>query len=414
MTLSEKLRPSSFSNVEGQKDIVRWMKRVVNSKKPLSILLIGPPGSGKTTLALIYARSFDCYFKKMSAIFNGMADLKKVLAESKKTPLFSKQTILFIDEIHRFNKAQQDAFLQHIEEGSLVLIGATTENPSFSLNNALLSRMHVLNLEPLEDEDLEEIIRRYEKIKKSPLELTKKAREYLIKSSDGDARHLINVLENMQNYKSSIDEEGLKNIIARKAPLYDRDGEYHFNLISALHKSIRGSDPDASIYWLCRMLNGGEDPLYIARRLIRIASEDIGLADIEALQVAINSKKAFETLGSPEGELAIAQATIYLALSPKSNSLYLAYEEAKKEAKETSKLPPPKHILNAPNSYMKKLGYGDGYIYDHDSKNTFSGQNYFPNKLKRRSFYRPKEVGMERDMKKRLEYFTKLRKKLKG
>lgn len=396
--LSEKLRPKNLSDVSGQKDLIHTIGRVVQSGKPLSLLLFGPPGCGKTTIARLYAQSFQLPFVSLSAVFNSTTELKKILKEGHDTPLFNRQTLIFVDEIHRFNRAQQDIFLPFLEDGSLVLVGATTENPSFVLNNALLSRLRVLKLEPLDNSSLEEILNRYETTVR-PLKLTSEERERLIAFSQGDARHLLNLIENL--------EQGLS--IQKKPALYDRHQEGHFNLISALHKSIRGSDPDAALYWFARMLEGGEDPLYLGRRLIRMASEDIGLADVEALGVALNGWNVFNMLGSPEGELALAQVVVYLSLCPKSNAVYTAYGEARKIASETGHLDPPKHILNAPTKLMKDFGYGKEYQYDHDTPQGFSGDEYFPEEVGRQTFYKPVERGFEREMKKRLEYFTRLR-----
>lgn len=414
--LAERLRPKHISEVVGQAHLLGengWIKRSIDNKNPSSFLLFGPPGSGKTTIARLYAQALNCSFKALSAIFSGIADIKKIVSDIKETPLLHKQTILFIDEIHRFNKAQQDAFLPLVEDGTIILIGATTENPSFCLNNALLSRMTVLTLNPLSFEDLEAILKNYEsKIK--PLALKEKERHYLIELSSGDGRYLLNMVESIENYNKELDLKSLQKLLQRKASLYDKHGEYHFNLISALHKSVRSSDPDASLYWLSRMLAGGEDPLYLARRLIRMAAEDIGLADPQALSLAISAYNTYQMLGSPEGEIALAQITIYLALSPKSNSVYTAYSEALEEAKKTSHIAPPMHILNAPTGLMKSMGYGKDYIYDHDTEYCFSGQECFPEEMKRSSYYKPQERGFEREMKKRLEYFSKLREKIKN
>ena len=412
--LAERLRPQTLSHVVGQDHLVGsdgYITRIVQAKRPLSILLFGPPGCGKTTIARLYARAFHLPFVSLSAVFNSTTDLKKILKEGQETPLLNRQTLLFVDEIHRFNRAQQDIFLPFLEDGSLVLIGATTENPSFVLNNALLSRLRVLNLQALDDGALIQILSQYEeKIGRLPLD--EEARKFLIALSQGDGWHLLNLLENLETSPpSSWDVATLSRLLQKRSPLYDRHQEGHFNLISALHKSIRGSDPDAALYWLCRMLDGGEDPLYIARRMIRLAAEDVGLADPHALSVALNGWNVYHMLGSPEGELAIAEVVIYLALAPKSNAVYVAYGEAKKDAAKTGHLNPPKEILNAPTKLMKEWGYGKNYEYDHDAPQGFSGQEYFPEEMERKSYYHPIERGFERDMKKRLEYFTQLRNK---
>lgn len=398
LPLSEKLRPNSFSNVSGQREIVETIEAIVRNGKPLSLLFYGPPGCGKTTLARLYAKSFNLPLVSLSAVLNTTQELKKILKEGHDSPLFCRQTIVFVDEIHRFNRAQQDIFLPFIEDGTLILIGATTENPSFALNNALLSRLRVLKLESLVPEALEEILKKYEE-SVSPLSLSDEEKKRLIADSQGDARHLLNMIENISG--------GLK--IQKKLPLYDRSQEGHYNLISALHKAVRGSDPDAALYWFARMLEGGEDPLFLARRIIRMAAEDIGLADPNALTVALNAWNVYKMLGSPEGELALAEAVIYLALSPKSNAVYTAYGAARKLAGDTGHLDPPKHILNAPTHLMKEFGYGKDYQYDHELPNGFSGANYFPESMQRQSFYHPVERGFEREMKKRLAYFQSLR-----
>ncbi len=394
--LSEKLRPKNFHDIVGQKELVQTIEKIVQTGKPLSLLFFGPPGCGKTTLARLYAKSFQLPFVSLSAVFDSTTELKKLLKEGRDSPLFSRQTLVFVDEIHRFNRAQQDLFLPFLEDGSLILVGATTENPSFVINNALLSRLRVLKLEHLSEEALEQILERYE-ASSQPIDGEEKKR--LIESAGGDARHLLNMLENM--------EKGIG--IQKKPPLYDRHQEGHYNLISALHKSVRGSDPDAALYWFTRMLDGGEDPLYIGRRLIRMAAEDIGLADPNALQVAMNGWHVYHMLGSPEGELALAEVVVYLALSPKSNAIYIAFKKAKALASDTGHLDPPKHILNAPTKLMKEFGLGKDYNYDHDLPEGFSGDDYFPDKVERQSFYQPVERGFEREMKKRLEYFQKLR-----
>lgn len=407
--LAERLRPQNLSEIVGQDHLMDYLHQTIKSGSPHSLLLCGPPGCGKTTLARLYAHSFRLPFISASAVFQSIAELKKRLMESQENPLLFRQTILFIDEIHRFNRAQQDLFLPFLENGSLILIGATTENPSFALNNALLSRMRVLVLKQLEIFDLEKILTRYEKLNK-PLPVEPEARTMIINLAQGDGRHLLNMIENLESAQLERgDIATITKYLQKRAANYDKHQDGHFNLISALHKSIRGSDPDAALYWLCRMLEGGEEPLYIARRLIRMASEDVGLADPQALNVALAGRQAYETMGSPDGELAIAQVAVYLALAPKSNAIYTAFDQAKELAKQSGHRDPPPWILNAPTQFMKEQGYGDGYIYDHDTPHGFSGQNYFPQDIGRHSFYRPVERGFEREMKKRLEYFEKLR-----
>jgi putative ATPase len=409
--LAEQLRPHTLTEISGQDHLIGsdgLITRIIEGKRPLSILLWGPPGSGKTTIARLYAKAFNAEFIAFSAIFHGTADLKKLIEENKKNPLFQTQKIIFVDEIHRFNKAQQDAFLPFIEDGTFILVGATTENPSFALNNALLSRLRVLTLRSLSETALEQIVARYEKTF-SPLPLTPHARTVLVQLAQGDGRHLLNMIENLQNTTTTLDTPHLLKFVQRRSALYDKHEEGHHNLISALHKSVRGSDPDAALYWLARMLEGGEAPEYIARRMVRMAVEDIGLADPEALSITLNAWRAFDQLGSPEGELALAQAIIYLALAPKSNAAYTAFSEAKQLASETTHLNPPAIILNAPTALMRELGYGKGYAYDHDTPDAFSGQNYFPDGMPRPSFYKPAPRGFEREMDKRLAYFSRLR-----
>lgn len=410
--LSERLRPQLLSDIAGQDHLVGaggYITRIIRGGKPLSILLFGPPGSGKTTIARLYAKAFDLPFVTFSAVMNCSADLKRVLKEGQDTPLLHRQTLLFVDEIHRFNRAQQDIFLPFLEDGTIILIGATTENPSFVLNNALLSRLRPLALEALHPSALHQIIRRYEAMV-NPLPLDEEGRKFLVDLSQGDGRHLLNLLENLETSPPDVwNVTHLSQILQKRSALYDRHQEGHFCLISALHKSIRGSDPDAALYWLCRMLEGGEDPLYLARRLIRIASEDVGLADPQALQIALNGWNTFNMLGSPEGELAIAQVALYLALAPKSNALYKAYGEARQQAAQTGHLNPPKTIINAPTKLMKEMGCGKGYQYDHDTAKGFSGQDYFPETMERPSYYHPVERGFEREMVKRIAYFKQLR-----
>lgn len=415
--LAEKLRPQEIDHIVGQEHLTGsggLLAHSIQQKRPLSILLWGPPGCGKTTLAKLYAKQFDAKFVSLSAVTSGVADLKRIIGEIESQPLFHKLTFLFIDEIHRYNKAQQDLILPYLEKGTFVLIGATTENPSFSLNNALLSRLRVLTLNALSNDSLDLILKRYE-AQYHPLNLSEQARQHLIQLAHGDGRYLLNMVESLMGVedKEPLSVEKLTQLLQRRAALFDRDGEGHYNLISALHKSVRGSDPDASLYWLNRMIEGGEDPLFICRRMIRMAVEDIGLADPQALNVAVAARDAYQMLGSPEGDLALAQTIVYLALAPKSNAVYVANNQAKECAKKSSQLPPPSIILNAPTKLMKELGYGAGYEYDHETPHGFSGQRYFPEELPTPEFYRPVERGFEREMKKRLDYFTQLRKKLK-
>lgn len=415
--LAEVMRPKKLEEVIGQPHLVGeegFLTQLIKKKTPLSVIFWGPPGCGKTSLARLYAKAFDMRFEILRPAFSGIADLKKIITDNEKTPLFNQGIFLFVDEIHRFNKAQQDAFLPFLEDGTITLVGATTENPSFHLNNALLSRVRVLTLLPLDKTALELILEKYETLY-SPLPISSEARDYLITLAQGDGRYLLNLIENIQAIKNDeiLNLEQLQKILQKRAPLYDKEGEVHYNLISALHKSVRGSDPDAALYWLCRMLEGGEEPLFLARRLIRMATEDIGNADPQALPLAVAARDTYEMLGSPEGELALAQVTVYLALAPKSNAIYTAYNEARAEAARTTQLSPPEIILNAPTKLMKELGYGKGYMYDPDTPDGFSGQEYFPKDLGRRNYYKPVERGFEREMNKRIDYFNRLREKLK-
>lgn len=413
--LAEQFRPQMLDEIVGQDHLIGkegLITKIVQSQTPLSLILWGPPGCGKTSIARLYAKAFSIRFVSLSATFSGIADIKKIVQEAEAHPLFSKGTLLFVDEIHRFNKAQQDAFLPFVEKGTLILVGATTENPSFHLNNALLSRVRVLPVQPLDTCALTLLLEKYEK-KRKPLPLTQESKGALLAMCQGDGRYLFNLLENIQteNVEALIDLETLHTLVQNRSAHYDRGDDQHYNLISALHKSVRGSDPDASLYWLARMLEGGEGPLYIARRMIRMAVEDIGLADPQALTIAIAARDAYEMLGSPEGELALAQTIVYLALAPKSNSVYTAFSIAQKDAKQTTHFPPPATILNAPTTLMKSFGYGKGYQYDHDTEAGFSGQEYFPQEMERKKYYSPIERGFEREMKKRLEYFERLREK---
>jgi putative ATPase len=377
-----------------------------------SLILWGGPGVGKTTIARLLADAAGLRFTQLSAVFSGVADLKRAFEEAaRKLATSGEATLLFVDEIHRFNRAQQDGFLPVVENGTVVLVGATTENPSFALNSALLSRCQVLVLRRLDEDALEALLVRAEQEIGEPLRLTPEARATLRAMADGDGRYLLNMVEQLSSLKDQtlLDPAGLSTLLAKRAALYDKDREEHYNLISALHKSLRGSDPDAALYWFARMLTGGEDARYIARRLTRFAAEDIGMADPQALPLAIAAWETFERLGSPEGELALAQLVTYLGTAPKSNAVYTAFKAALRAAKATGSLPPPAHILNAPTRLMKEIGYGKGYAYDHDEADGFSGQNYFPDGMKREQFYRPTERGFEREVTRRLDSWAQLR-----
>ena len=420
--LADRLRPKALAEVVGQDHLVGpegSLSRVLKSGRLPSLILWGPPGSGKTTIARLLAGETDLVFEQMSAIFSGVQDLRKAFERARSLREQGRGTLLFIDEIHRFNRAQQDSFLPHMEDGTITLVGATTENPSFELNAALLSRAMVLTLNRHDDAALEDLLQRSEKETGRPLPVDPDARDALKSMADGDGRAIINLAEDVFSAVSlkgrPLNREGLVKLVQRRAPIYDKSREGHYNLISALHKSVRGSDPDAALYWLCRMFVGGEDRLFLARRLVRMAVEDIGLADPQALVVASAAKDAFDFLGSPEGELALAEACVYLATAPKSNANYVAFKAAMRAAKEHGSLSPPKTIRNAPTKFMEEEGYGDGYAYDHDQPDAFSGQNYFPDEFKSRpSYYEPVERGFERDIKKRLEYWAKLRRERGG
>jgi putative ATPase len=417
--LADRLRPKSLAEVVGQEHLLGEtgpIGRMVAARTPHSIILWGPPGTGKTTIARLLSSAFNLHFEQLSAVFSGVADLKKSFEAARSRRKMGQGTLLFIDEIHRFNRSQQDSFLPVVEDGTVVLVGATTENPSFELNGALLSRGQVLVLRRLDDAALEKLLQRAEAHYGEKLKLDPDARASLRAMADGDGRYLLNLVEEVSGLKIAkpLDSAGLMAAVQRRMPLYDKSREEHYNIISALHKSIRGSDPDAALYWLARMLAGGEQPLFIARRLVRAAVEDIGLADPEAVHQALAAKDVYDFLGSPEGELALAQCVLYLASAPKSNAVYVALGAAKRAAEEHGSLMPPAHILNAPTKLMKNLGYGSGYQYDHDAEDGFSGQSYFPDAMTRRQFYKPKETGFEREIAKRLDYWSKLRAKRDG
>lgn len=412
--LADRLRPKSLEEVIGQDHLLKGdgpLARMVQNKRLASLILWGPPGTGKTSIARLLADATDLVFAPLSAVFSGVADLRKVFEEARKRRTQGQSTLLFVDEIHRFNRAQQDGFLPYVEDGTVVLVGATTENPSFALNSALLSRATVVVLHRLDDASLEALLIRAEAVEGKTLPLTPEARAALRAMADGDGRYLLNLAEQVFaiNAAPPLDPAKLAETLQKRAPLYDKTQDEHYNLISALHKSLRGSDVDAALYWMARMLAGGEDPLYILRRLVRFAAEDIGMADPQALVQTLAAKDMYDFLGSPEGEIGLAQAVIYLATAPKSNAVYVAEKAAKRSAREHGSLMPPMYILNAPTKMMKGMGYGVGYAYDHDAPDGFSGQNYFPSDMERQVFYRPVERGFEREILKRLEYWQKLR-----
>ncbi len=412
--LADRLRPGTLAEVSGQDHLVGpegTLTRMLARGRLPSLILWGPPGVGKTTIARLLAAASGLNFVQLSAVFSGVADLKRTFEDAGRLREAGRETLLFVDEIHRFNRAQQDGFLPVVEDGTVTLVGATTENPSFALNGALLSRCQVLVLRRLDDAALEELLARAETDIGAAMPLTPEGRAALRAMADGDGRYLLNMVEQLADEPPEplLDPQTLADLLARRAALYDRDREEHYNLISALHKSLRGSDPDAALYWFARMLAGGEDPRYIARRLLRFAAEDIGLADPQALTQTLAAWESYERLGSPEGELALAQAVIYLGTAPKSNAAYMALKAAQRSARETGSLMPPAHVLNAPTKLMKKLGYGAGYDYDHEAPDAFSGQNYFPDGMDRPTLYDPKDRGFERELRKRLDYWSRLR-----
>ena len=418
--LADKLRPDKLADVVGQDHLLGpdgILTRMLETRSLGSLVFWGPPGTGKTTVARLLAHATELHFEQISAIFSGVADLKKVFEAARARRETGQGTLLFVDEIHRFNRAQQDSFLPVVEDGTVVLVGATTENPSFELIAPLLSRARVLVFKPLEPAAIEKLLERAEAVEGKTLPLDEEARASLIRMADGDGRAALTLTEEVWRAAragETFDAGALQDVVQRRAPIYDKKQDGHYNLISALHKSVRGSDADAALYYLARMLDAGEDPLYLARRIVRMAVEDIGLADPQALLVANAAKEAYDFLGSPEGELALAEAVIYVATAPKSNATYTAFGAAMRTAKEAGSLLPPKHILNAPTKLMKSEGYGAGYEYDHGAEDAFSGQDYFPESLGRQTFYDPPERGFEREIRKRLDYWAKLRKERIG
>lgn len=413
--LADRLRPASLSEVTGQEHLTGddgALTRMIEAGTLGSMIFWGPPGTGKTTVARLLAGQGDYAFEQISAIFSGVAELKKVFEMARTRKLSGRQTLLFVDEIHRFNRAQQDSFLPVMEDGTVILVGATTENPSFELNAALLSRARVLSFKSHNPDSIGALLIRAEEIMEKPLPLDNDARIALVRMADGDGRAALTLSEEVWRSARDgevFDTDGLSEIVQRRAPIYDKGQDGHYNLISALHKAVRGSDPDAALYYLCRMFDAGEDPLYLGRRMVRMASEDIGMADPQALVITNAAKDAYDYLGSPEGELALAQACVYLATAPKSNAVYVAYKAARRDAKEHGSLMPPKHILNAPTKLMKQEGYSDGYRYDHDAPDAFAAQEFFPDKMGRQIYYDPPDRGFEREINKRIEFWNKRR-----